>query len=299
MIGHSGETILLAGSTGVLGGAIATRLLDSGRRLRLLARDAGRVRAFAERGAEVAIGDLTDRTSVERAMAGITHVVTTANAFMNASRTAVSAVDVDGNRALIDAARDVGVKQFVFTSAWLPADYIRIDYFAAKRGTEEYLRSGGVPYTILRPSAFMETWAFVIGEPILKTGATQIFGDGRNPINFVAVDDVAAIAVLALGNPKAINAIVDVFGPENLTQLEVAAVFERIKGAPAKKRHLPVPMMKILPPLLKRFNPVLARQIDAGALMATVPHKVDPGHSRDAWNVPMTRLEDWARARYR
>ena len=139
----------------------------------------------------------------------------------------------------------------------------------------------------------------VIGEPILNTGATQIFGSGTNPVNFVAIDDVAAIAVLALDRPDALNTEIDIFGPENHTQLEVAAVFERLRGSPARKCHIPVALMRVLPPLIRPFNPVFARQIAAGALMATIPQAVDPQPSRAKWNVPMTRLEDWARRRYR
>ena len=290
--------ILLAGATGVLGGAIADRLLYEGRALRLLARKAARVQPYADRGAEIAAGDLTDRDSLERAMRGVTHVITTANAFMARSWRAVHAVDVQGNRNLIDAAKKARVQQFMFTSAWLPDAYFRIDYFSAKRQTEGYLRSSGVPYTILRPAAFMETWGHVIGEPILEHGSTQIFGSGTNPINFVAVDDVAAIAVQALDKPEAMNAVIDIFGPENLTQLEVAALFERIKGSPARKRHLPVPVMRALSLLLRPFNPVFARQVAAGALMATVPQAVDPNASRESGNVAMTRMEDWARGKH-
>ena len=290
--------ILLAGASGVLGGAIATRLVYDGQPVRLLARDASRVKAFVDNGAQVAVGDLTDRASLDRAMNGVTHVITTANAFMTRARRAVAKIDLQGNRNLIDAARAARVRQFVFTSVWLPDAYLRIDYFAAKRRTEDYLRASGVPYTILRPTAFMETWALVIGEPILTRGATQIFGSGTNPVNFVAVDDVAAIAVQALDRPDAINAVIDIFGPENLTQLEVAALFERIKGTRARKRHLAVPMMRVMASVLRPFNPVFARQVAAGALMAAVPQAVDPSGSRARWNAPMTRMEDWARGKY-
>lgn len=290
--------ILLAGATGTLGGLIADRLLYEGQPLRLLARKPPRVQPYVERGAEVAVGDLRDRGSLDSAMRGVTHVITTANAFMARSRRAIHAVDVQGNRNLIEAAKNARVRQFVFTSAWLPDPFLRIDYFAAKRRTEAYLRSTGMPYTILRPAAFMETWARVIGEPILKTGSTQIFGSGKNRINFVAADDVAAIAVQALDRPDAINAIVDIFGPENLTQLEVAALFERITGTSARKRHLPVPALRVMSSLVRLINPVFARQVAAGALMATVPQAVDPKPSRAKWSAPMTRMEDWARGKY-
>jgi uncharacterized protein YbjT (DUF2867 family) len=289
--------ILLAGGTGVLGRAIARQLLSGGRGVRLLVRDPSKAAELRERGAETAAGDLTRRATLDAAMRGVTHVITTANAFLARSRRVLEAIDIQGNENLIDAARQAGVRQYVFTSAWLPEPYFAIDYFAAKKRTEAYLRASGLTYTILRPSAFMETWAMVVGDPILKTGKVQIFGDGRNPVNFVAVDEVAAIAVKTLDHADAMNAVVDIFGPENLTLLEVAAVFERLKGTAARKQHLPVPMMKLLAAVLGPFNPAFARQVKAGALMATVPQAVDPTGSRERWGVPMRRLEEWARTR--
>jgi uncharacterized protein YbjT (DUF2867 family) len=290
-------TILVAGGTGLLGSAIASRLLDAGRHVRILTRDASRAAALIRKGAEVATGDLTDAASLRPACADTTHVVTTANAFVNPGSRAVTAVDEEGNRHLIDAAREAGVRRFVFTSALIPEAYTRVDYFAAKRHTEDYLRSSGLTYTILRPAAFMEIWARIIGEPIMRTGSTRIFGDGRNPMNFVAIDDVAAIAVEALDDPRAVNATIDIVGPDNLTLLQVAEVFERIRGRPARKRRVPVPVMRILSPLMRPFNPVFARQVALGVLVATTPQSADPV-SRQMWAVPMTTLEAWARHRY-
>ena len=293
---QSADMILLAGATGVLGGMIARRLLDEKRPLRLLVRHGSKAAELAQLGAEVAVGDLTRRETLEAPMRGVTHVITTANHFLAPSRAALQATDVQGNRNLIDAAKQAGVRQYVFTSAWGPG-YEVVDYFAAKKLTEAYLRNSRVPYTILRPAAFMETWAMIVGDPILETGTVQIFGDGRNPINFVAADDVAAVAVRTLDHPDAMHAVVEIFGPENLSLLEVAAVFERIRGAPARKRHVPVPVMKVLAALLGPVRPAFARQVKAGVLMATVPQAVDPGPSRDRWGVPMTTLEQWARRR--
>jgi NADH dehydrogenase len=283
--------VLLAGATGMLGGAIADKLLRDRRAVRLLARNPARVAALTARGAEAAVGDVTRRDTLDAAMRGVTHVITTVNAFLAPSRRALEAVDLQGNRNLVDAARQAGVRQFVFTSAWLPEPYYAIDYFSAKRQTEAYLRASGLPYTILRPAAFMETWATIVGDPILKTGKVQIFGDGTNKVNFVAVDDVAAAAVETLDRPDALNAAVDIFGPENLSLLEAAAVFERLKGGPARKQHLPVAIMKLLAVVAGPFNPAFARQVKAGALMASVPQAVPP----DKLGRRRMKLEEWAR----
>lgn len=74
------STVLLCGGTGRLGGAIARRLSARSVAFRALVRpttDAGSLRAL---GAEIRIGDLTDRASLVRALDGVDVVVTTANA---------------------------------------------------------------------------------------------------------------------------------------------------------------------------------------------------------------------------
>lgn len=290
--------ILVVGGTGVLGSAIVRRLLDIGKSVRVMTRSRERARALEERGAEVAIGDLRERPSLDAACRGVTHIMTTANAFIGKGAESVASVDEQGNRNLIDAARDIGLRQFVFTSGLVPEAYRSIDYFAAKLETEAYLRASGVPYTILRPTAFMETWAQIVGEPLVKKGATTIFGSGRNPVNFVAVDDVAAVAVMTLDRPDALNTVVEIGGPENLTFLDVADIFERVTGRGGRRRHLPVALLRALGAIVRPFNPIFARQVRAGALAATVSQPFDPGPMLARYPIQLTRLEDWVRARY-
>ena len=66
-----------------------------------------------------------------------------------------------------------------------------------KYSAEQELKASGLSWTIIRPTAYMETWAKLIGEPLVKTGRTRIFGRGENPINFVSAYDVAQFVACA------------------------------------------------------------------------------------------------------
>lgn len=288
--------IVIAGGTGVLGSAIARQLLDRGQPVRVLTRTREKAASLAARGADVAVADLRDHESLRRACEGATHVVTTANAFMGRGAESVTAVDVEGTRRLVDIARDRRVRQFVFTSALLPPAFTAVDYFAAKAQNEAHLRASGVPFTILKPTAFMETWGRMLLDDVVGKGVAQIFGPGDLLINYVAVADVAEVAVMALDRPDTLNGEVEIGGPENLTMLQVVDIVERVTGRRAKRRHLPVTVMRVLPALVRPFNPVFARAVQAGALTATIPQPFDPAPMLARFPITPTRLEDWVRA---
>ena len=140
----------------------------------------------------------------------------------------------------------------------------------------------------------MEFWAALVGEPVLKTGKTRVFGRGDNPINFVSVEDVARFAMLALDNPKARNQTIDIGGPENLTLNQVVEVFERVSGRPARKNHVPLPAMRIMNVIMRRINPALSRQIAAGVYMDTQDQTFDMRPTLRRYPMTLTRLEDIA-----
>src|SRR6266568_1722785 len=63
--------------------------------------------------------------------------------------------------------------------------------YRAKFAAEQALRASGLRWTIIRPSAYLETWIGVTGAKLAGKGQALVFGPGRNPVNFVAAEDVA------------------------------------------------------------------------------------------------------------
>ena len=75
---------------------------------------------------------------------------------------------LDVLRARLVAARDAKVEHFVYTSALAARENHPIDFFRTKHEIEEGLRDSHMPYTILRPAAFMEQHVHgFIGKPLL------------------------------------------------------------------------------------------------------------------------------------
>jgi len=290
--------ILVAGASGRLGNRVARLLLARGTPVRAISRDVSRLAELTRLGAEPVAADLRDPASLARACENVEKVVAAAHAFTGTGDNNPVSVDDAGNRHLIDACRNAGVEHFVFTSVRGARPDHPLDFFRIKFRVEEYLRTSGLSYGILRPSAFMEFWAALLGQPIVERGRTTIFGRGTNPVNFVSVADVAQFVLIALDNPAARNQVIEVGGPENLSLVQVAAIFERVTGRTGKKSHVPLPVMRVMAVLMRPFNPALGRQIAAGVHMDTADQTLDMTDTLTRFPVQLTRLEEIVRAQF-
>jgi uncharacterized protein YbjT (DUF2867 family) len=282
--------ILVAGGTGTLGTLIVRRLTARSLPVRSLSRDVARAQRTAEDCVNFVAGDVRDRRAVERALAGVTTVISAVQGFAGRSVTPRS-VDYEGNRTLIQAAQNADVKHFILISVHGAAPDHPLELFRMKYRAEEELRASRLTWTIIRCTAFVETWARLIGEPLLRTGRTRIFGRGKNPINFVSAHDVAAFAELAVVDPSLAGVILEVGGPQNLSLVQVARVFADVIGSNGRLSHIPLPMMRLASVLMRPIAPSLARQIQAGVVMDTSDMSFDPAAIRERYpSVPSTSL---------
>ena len=287
--------ILIVGASGRLGSVVAQRLLAQGKPVRAMTRNPLSLAHLQQQGAEVVSGDLRNPASLLSACQGVEQVLMAAHALVGKGDNNPQTVDDAGNRQLVDAAKAAGVKHFIFVSVQGASPDSPLEFFRIKYRTEEYLRASGLSFTILRPGAFMDLWAQLIGRPIIEQGKTTIFGRGNNPINFVAVEDVAHFVCTVLDDPRAHNRVIEVGGPENLTMNQVAEIFERTSGRRAKKRHVPLPMMRVMSILMQPINPALSRQIRAGIYMDTSNLCYDMAETASTFGVQLTPFEEVAR----
>ena len=162
--------ILIAGGTGSLGTRIV-HLLDARRLpMRVMTRDVKHGARLTADRVTIVEGDVQDAEAVKRAVAGVRTVISAVQGFGGPGAAGPEAVDWQGNLNLIRAAQLAGVEQFILVSIQGARADHPIPLFQMKYRAEEALRSSGLAWTILRASAFMELWAMLIGEPLLKTG---------------------------------------------------------------------------------------------------------------------------------
>jgi NADH dehydrogenase len=234
--------ILVAGSTGVLGGEICRRLVEHGEPLRAMARESsdpdkvGRLHAL---GVETVVGDLREPESLVRACRGVATVVSGVTAILpRLPEDSVAGVDDAGQRQLIDAARAAGVRSFVYVSY---SGNIGDDcpLSQAKRRVEQHLRESGLVYTILRPSYFMETWLSPAVGFDIAGGNVRVYGSGEAPVSWISVADVAEFAAECARAPVAENAILELGGPAALSPHRVIEIVEKA-GQPLTVEHVAI-----------------------------------------------------------
>jgi uncharacterized protein YbjT (DUF2867 family) len=282
--------ILVAGGTGLLGRSVVRRLVDRGLPVRVLTRDAAHGRSalgpLADR-IELVAGDVRDPGSLTAAVRGADTVIAAVQGFGGREAGGIGAVDRDGNRHLVAAAAAAGAERFVLLSIHDASPADRLELGRAKAAVEADLRQTAMLPLVVRPTAYMETWAGIVGEPILASGRARVFGRGRNPINFVSAGDVAAVVeelVVDDGRPPG-GRTIEVVGPEDLAFDDIVERFAAALGRPVPAAHVPRAMLRAMALALRPIKPVLAAQVAAAIVLDTTDRRarvpgIDPAGLR-------------------
>ncbi len=288
---------LVVGATGMLGSEVCRRLTAAGKPVRALVKarsDQAKVERLKDLGVEIVQGDLRDPASVAAACRGVTGVICTASSMpfsYQPGENDIQAVDLDGIKGLMDAARAAGVEHLVYTSF---SGQIALDFPLqnAKRAAERRLRDSGLTYTILRPSYFMEAWQSPVVGFDAANAKARIYGTGEKPISWIALPDVAEFAVRSLEAPPARNATLELGGPEALTPHQVVRIYEEAGGRPFELEHVPVEVLEAqqqgaTDPMMQSFVGLM-RCYAAG-------DPIDMRETLQAFPVQLTSVRDYAR----
>lgn len=208
----SAPALAVTGSTGRLGGRVATRLADRGVEQRLLCRDPARAPHLA--GATAVAASYGDGDAVRAALDGVRTLL-----LVSASE---SPDRVQQHLTAVDAAADAGVRHVVYTSflgAAPDATFtLARDHWTTEQRLREAAERTGLAWTFLRDSLYADFLPMMAGEDGVLRGPA---GDGRAAV--VATDDVADAAVAVLLDPAAhAGRTYDLTGPQALSFAEMA-----------------------------------------------------------------------------
>ena len=282
--------ILVAGGTGTLGTRLVPRLAEAGHAVRVLTRDPARAQHLAGPGVEVVRGDVRDPTSLTAALRGADMVISAVHGFTGPGRVSPATVDRAGNANLIGAAARASANFILVSVAGAAPDH-SIGLFRAKYAAEDMLRASGIGWTIVRATAFMQTWATIMSRMQEASGKIVVFGRGDNPVNFVSAADVAALVDRAVTDPGLRGQVLEIGGPDNLTFNQVAALLQESTGRHGTVRHIARPALQMMAWTTAAIKPALARQARAALAMDTLDMTFDSTSTRRAFpGLPTTDM---------
>ncbi len=230
----SDRTILVTGATGHQGGAVAHHLLKRGKfQVRAFVRDEHKHSAIALKrsGAELFVGDLNDRASLEHALQGVYGVFS-----MQGLNDGIEA-EIREGKALVDVAKALGIGHFVYSSVGSAERKTGVPHFDSKFQIEEYVRASGLPYTILRPVFFLFNYDGM--RSMVETGTLSQPLSPDTKLQQLSEEDYGEMVAEVFERPKDFaNRALEVTSVE-MTMPEVAATFSRVLGKNVAYQQIP------------------------------------------------------------
>jgi uncharacterized protein YbjT (DUF2867 family) len=291
--------VLVTGATGFVGPAVANAIADAGHEVRVLERRQGDWEKAGIRCDSAVQGDMTDPESLRLAVRGM-EVVVHLVAIRQGGRDAFQRVMVGGTRNLL-AACDAGVQRFVLMSALGTSEETKdlVPYFEAKWTQEQDVKASGLEHVIFRPS-------FIFGRDggILPTfmklarlaPVTGIVGSGKQQIQPIWIDDVAAHFAAAIDKDEAAHRTFELGGPDVVSWDEL---WERIRAVLGIRRrptmHLPTSLMRIPATLTERLPGNIPLTRDLLTMLEAGDNVVTNDDAVRTFQLPLLPLDEQLR----
>lgn len=214
--------MILVTTTGKVGSETVRLLAREGIPVRTISRHPESAAELVNAGAEVLLGDLEDRESIDRAMEGVDTVVL------------VTLAIPKQELAVIDSATRTGVNHVVKASS-----KASLDSPIARRRWQSEIEAGllasGLNHTILRSNAYMQNTLMLA--PLLAKTSAFASSAGAGRIGMVDARDVAAVAATIATSPgEHVNQTYWLTGPDLVSNYDVADVLSKLLHRPIAYR---------------------------------------------------------------
>jgi len=278
-------TVVVTGSTGKQGGAVAQGLLERGHRVRAVTRDPNSKQAklLANAGAELVAASLEDAAGIKKALEGATSLFAVTTPFSGTE------AEIRQGVTAADAAQAAAV-HLVFTSVGSANRQTGIPHFDSKYEVEKHISKIGVRATILAPVAFMENLDF-IKEQLAK----GIYASALSPTRAlaqVAVTDIGAVAIRVLEDAARFTGKRFDLAGDELTGHDAMGILSRVTGRNFTYHQVPLDVVRQrmgedAVKMYEWFDRV-GFKVDRAALRREFPDVTF--HDFESW----TKTQDWS-----
>ncbi len=239
--------VLVAGSTGYLGGYILKELAARSISFKAIARSPQKLKDLNPD--QIIEAEVTRPKTLKGICEGMDVVISTVGITRQKNGLTYMDVDYQANLNILREAQKEGVKKFIYISA-INGDKMRhLKIFQAKESFVDKLKYSGLNYTVMRPNGFFSDMRDFL--EMAKRGRVYLFGSGQYRLNPIHGADLAEVVVDAISSPER---EMTVGGPDILTQNEIAALALDSWYKDVKITHLPDWTRRLTISLLRTFT---------------------------------------------
>ena len=237
------QPVLVTGVTGYIGGRLVPRLLETGTRVRCLARDASRLQGRAWRGdIELVVGDVLHPESLAEAMHGVVSAYYLVHSLGSGSD--FPERDVMAARQFGAAARNAGVKRIIYLGGLGDPGTALSAHLRSRQETGDALRESGVPVTEFRAGVIVGSGSLSFEMIRCLTERLPVMVCPRwvyTHIQPIAVDTVLDYLVEALHVPASAGRTIEIGGADVITYAEMLIFYAEVRGL--RRWLIPVPVL--------------------------------------------------------
>jgi uncharacterized protein YbjT (DUF2867 family) len=227
--------ILVTGGTGFVGRALIRHLMQDGQQVRILVHPSSATPNLP-RGirVDVAVCSLADERGLQAALQGVDHIFHLASAGRLANPAELTAVDVEGTCAIVDAAQKKSIQRIVFLSHINADKHSLFALFKAKALAEQALVKSGLNYTILRATTIFgseDNFSIPISAMLKKSRILFLMpGNGEVTLQPLWIQDLLTCLSLSVNDSRTFRRTIAVGGGEYFTYKQVLRIMMQKMG---------------------------------------------------------------------
>lgn len=237
-------TLLIIGGTGTLGRQLVRKALAKGLKVRCIVRNKQNANYLEKWGAELVYGDLALPETLVLSFQGVTSVIDVSTTRPEDEN---NMFDIDwlGKLILIELAKRVNVKHFIFFSIFNAEKYLYISLMRMKANIENVLKNSGVPYTIFQCGGFYQALIDQYAIPVIEQKPIWITKEAT-PVSYIDTQDAALFCLKSLSIEKTKNCTF-FLGVENswLSQ-NIITLCEQLSGQKAVIQFVPLFVVRLV-----------------------------------------------------
>jgi len=243
------KKVILFGSTGNLGKAIAKELKDRKYDLTAVVRNRKKGEELSEIAHRYVVADISDNEALSGICEGFDVVISALGKSVSPferSKPSFKQIDFEANTCILSEAIKSKVPKFVYISALHSEKYPELEYFSVHHQFSQQLISSGIDYSIIKPPAIFSAFKDMIY--MAKNGLLVNLGKGDKLTNPIFEGDLAKIVADSI---PAKNQVIEAGGKNIYSRRQLNEIILKEIKPGSKLRSVPLTLVKLSLPLMK------------------------------------------------